>query len=411
MENNKYLKYIKMAFFIAAFTALAFIVVFLLSGCTYSRGLEDLAIVSGISVDREPGLSLHQKGEMDEMENAETSSMGTLNITAQIVSFSSDETGGGSANGPSGSWNLDLRGDSVFDTIRSALGKSPHKLYLSHNQVLLFGKETAESGLKNYVDFFVRDYEARLNVPIAVTEGKASEVLKLESENYKLSSEYLNQLIELQQNHGDSVETRLFDFVQDLVAWEKSTLVPYVKLVGEEEQKEIEVSGVAVFKRGTMVGLLTPDETRGVSWVKGMVSEGHVTVTTEQGVATIEITDASENHSLSFDEEGKLHVKIEIEQTGIIGDATGGAGSCYEKNIEELQKAVETKIKSEIQAGKKKLMELRCDAYGFGDALRRTQVSNWKKFNSDWDKVISEMVFEVEVKSTIKNTGALGENV
>ena len=56
-------------------------------------------------------------------------------------------------------------------------------------------------------------------------------------------------------------------------------------------------------------------------------------------------------------------------------------------------------------------MELRCDAYGFGDALRRTQVSNWKKFNSDWDKVISEMVFEVEVKSTIKNTGALGENV
>ena len=395
MENNKYIKYIKAAFFISASLILIFIVLFLLTGCSYQRELDDLGIVAGIAVDV-------QEGDTNPVE-----------ITAQVVSFSSggSSEGKGSGDGPSGEWNLKLKGKSVFESIRSALDTSNRKLYLSHNQVLIYGRETAEHGLRNYIDFFIRDYEARMNVPLVIADGKASELLEVKPENAVLSAEFLRDLISLQNKQGDGVDTRLFTFAQDLASWEKGTLVPIVGTEGEGEEKHLKIKGTAIIKNDTMVGELDDVATRGVSWVTGDVTEGTVTVVTSQGLATVEITDAKVSKKITFDNSGKMRVKIEIQQTGIIGHATGGAGSGYEKNTEEIQKAIEEEIEKEIRAGKKKLVEYKCDAYGFGDYLRRFDNDRWEQVNSKWDKIIEDMEFVIEVHSHIKNTGALEENI
>ncbi len=395
MENNKYIKYVKAAFFIGASLILIFIVVFLLTGCSYQQELDDLGIVAGIAVDV-------QNGQNDPVE-----------ITAQVVSFSSAGGSGGkeSGDGPSGAWNLKLKGGSVFESIRSALDQSNRKLYLSHNQVLIFGRETAEHGLRDYIDFFIRDYEARMNVPLVIADGKASELLEVEPENAVLSAEFLSDLISLQNRQGDCVDIRLFKFAQDLVSWEKGTLVPIVGTEGEDEKKQLKIKGTAVLKNDTMVGELDAIATRGVSWVKGDVTEGTLTVVTSQGLATIEITDAKVSKKITFDDSGKMHVKIEVQQTGIIGHATGGAGSGYEQNTKEIQKAIEEEIEKEIRAGKEKLIEYKCDAYGFGDYLRRFDNDKWEQINSDWDKIMEDMEFAIEVHSHIKNTGALEENI
>lgn len=395
MDGNKYIKYIKAAFFMGAFLVLLFIVVFLLTGCSYQQELDDLGIVAGIAVDTQNGQST------------------PVEITAQVVSFSSggSSEGKSSGDGPSGEWNLKLKGESVFESIRSALDQSNRKLYLSHNQVLIFGRETAQNGLKDYTDFFIRDYEARMNVPLVIADGKASELLEVKPKNAVLSAEFLSDLISLQNKQGDCVDTRLFTFAQNLASWERGTLVPIVGTEGEGEEKQLKIKGTAVIKNDTMVGELDAITTRGVSWVLGTVTEGTLTVITSQGLVTVEITDAKASRKITFDDSGKMHVNIKIQQTGIIGHATGGAGSGYEKNTEEIQKAVEKEIEKEIRAGKEKLVEYQCDAYGFGDYLRRFDHDRWKKINSDWYDIMKDMEFHTEVRSDIKNTGALEENI
>ncbi len=395
MENNKYIKYVKAAFFVGASLTLVFIVIFLLTGCSYQRELDELGIVAGIGVDAQIG------------ENA------PVEVTAQLVSFSSggSSSGEGGGDGPAGAWNLKLQGESVFEALRSALDISNRKLYLSHNQVLIFGRKTAENGIRDYIDFFIRDYEARMNVPLIIADGKASELLEIEPENAVLSAEFLNDLIALQNKQGDCVDTRLFTLAQDLASWEKSSLVPIVGTEEVGEKKQLKIKGTAVFRNDTMVGELDAIATRGISWVLGKATEGTLSVTTSQGLVTIEITNAKASHKITFDDSGKMYVKIKIQQTGIIGHATKGAGSGYEKNTEEIQKAVEEEIKKEIRAGKEKLVEYKCDAYGFGDQLRRFDHERWKKISAHWDDILRDMEFQIEVKSDIKNTGALEENI
>ena len=401
MENHKYMKYIKAAFFIGASLVLLFIILLLLTSCRSQQELDELGIVAGVAVDTGRGT--------DPLSQGGTS----VEITAQIVSFSSAKStqGKDSGDGPSGAWNLKLQGESVLEAIRSSLNVTNRHLYFSHNQVLIFGRDLAERGLRNHIDFFIRDYEARMNVPLVIADGRGSELLAVEPDNAILSAEFISDLVSLQKKQGDCVDTRFFQFAQDLASWEKGTLVPIIGIDEQDDKKQLKIKGTAVMQKDTMVGELDAIATRGVSWVLGTVKEGTVTVVTPQGLVTVEITDAKVSREITFDQEGKMHVTIKIQQTGIIGHATGGTGNGYEQNIDEIQKAVEKEIEKEIRAGKEKLVACCCDAYGFGDSLRRFQHKTWEEVQSRWEDIFETMVFHIEVHSNINNTGALEENL
>lgn len=403
MSDNKYARVLKWIFFIVAFLMLLFVVVFLFTGCVDKQELEELSVVSGIAVDQGEyagGLSPVSSSTLDRGQTP------GVKLTVEIVAVSSEGTTGKDIEGQ----NLQLKGEDPFSALRAALNTSQNKLYITHNQVLIFSSKLAEQGLREHVDFFVRDYEARLNVPMLIAEGEAAEILQTKIEGSGLTAEYLSNMIEDQSEQGINIHTKMLNFTSNIVSWEKGTLIPMVKLQKKDEKSQIVIDGTAAFAGDTMVGTLDGGQTRGVLWVMGLVKDGLVPVETSQGSVEVEITGSKVSQSIDY-KDGRVVVKVKILQSGIIGSATQGAGYNYEKNIEEIQKATEKAIKQEIENGYRKLAELKCDAYGFGDQIRRSHGDIWKEVCSNWEEVFQNIDFNIEVESTIDNTGALRKDL
>lgn len=393
MTDNKFFRVLKWIFFILAFLILLFVMVFSVSGCANKQELDELTVVSGIAIDSPQNTA----GKLPPV----------LNLAVEYVTISSEGTTGKNVEGQI----LQLQGENPFSSIRGALNLYQNKLYLAHNQLLVFGREIAEGGLKNYIDFFVRDYEARLNVPILIADGEAAKMLEIKTEGIGLTSEFLKNMIESQSEQGMNSFTKLLDFAENLTSWKKGTLIPLVELDDSDKEKpKLMIQKTAVFYEDKMVGTLDGGQTRGVLWVMGKVKDGLINVETEKGSVVVEITGCKTDKKIEV-EDGKLKVRINILQTGAIGSATGEAGYNKDDNISDIQKITEDVIKNEILDSLEAVKSFNCDVYGFGDELRRKENKKWRNISENWDKVFKQAEFIVDVKSTIENTGALGKNI
>lgn len=187
-----------------------------LSGCWDKRELSELAVVMGIALDVGSG----ENGEM-------------LTICAQIANPVSSGGSSGSGGAAEQTYNnFSGSGGSVFEILRGMTHKSSRRLYNSHNQVILFSRELAETqGLGEIIDFFLRDNEIRYNILIAVTEGKAADTLDVTPEYENIPAREIEELIRNQTANSESATCTLLNFVQCGLTAGKAALVPLIKLV------------------------------------------------------------------------------------------------------------------------------------------------------------------------------------
>lgn len=383
------MRIIKICFFSLAIVILVAVIVFMLAGCSAKRELDDRAIVAGIGID------LAEDSDRE------------LAMTVQLVTFQADNFGEGGDAGKSGTWNLNLTGRDPFEMVQAAVRNLDKPLYLSHNNVIVFGRKAAESGLRNYLDFFLRDYETRLSVPLMIAADSAEEVLSVEPQLDSVGAQTLKSLSEIQNFNAQSVNTTVFAFAGNLESAKKATLIPLVKVEGEEEEKHNKIVGAAVFREDVMVGEFTLEEVRGVLWVTGQVQNGAVHAKTEEGELSVKTMEASAKHKFEFQEDGRLIITLEIKQTGILGSTDGSGGYANEQNMRKIQEAVAKEIKTEVEKARKKSAALNTDVYGFGDEIRRKYPARWKQLSENWDEIFRNMQLECNVTVTVQGTGAM----
>jgi spore germination protein KC len=106
------------------------------NGCWDRSELNQLAITTGLAFDT-------------------SESINEIKMTAQVLDLG---TLGPASQGITNEipfWNLKTTGETVFDCVINASMQSPHKLYLAHNQVVIFSEELArQNGVHEYIDFY-----------------------------------------------------------------------------------------------------------------------------------------------------------------------------------------------------------------------------------------------------------------
>ena len=112
-------------------------------GCWSSRELNDLAVVMAIGMD-----TADRTGE--------------IRVTAQTAKAAAMGKDGG-GEGPA-YWNVSGSGQDTFSALRGMADTAGRQLYLAHNQILVFSREMAESGVQGQLDYFLRDRESRSTV-------------------------------------------------------------------------------------------------------------------------------------------------------------------------------------------------------------------------------------------------------
>ena len=172
--------------------------VLLLSGCWGSRELEDIAIVLGIAIGREDD--------------------GRLCAVSQIIIPSNvgiGESGGGdSSNAYTNYYTSSEHLGNCLQDISRRCGKD---VYLSHDLIILFDKTVAAEGIYNYLDYFMRDNELRINVSVLVADGDIADIMDTTSELMKTPAVNMAALADRMAVVSEWEKVTVLDFVENMM--------------------------------------------------------------------------------------------------------------------------------------------------------------------------------------------------
>jgi len=370
---------------------IVFSLVLSLSGCWNRRELNTLAIVMGVGID-----DVKDKDE--------------INMTVQIVDTSVKKTSSkGSDSGGAAYINLNGNGTNVMTIYRDFTHEISRKLYIPHNQVIIFGEELAKNGVHDTLDFFMRDHEARLTVNILVAKGNAKDIFEAKPELATIPMSDLSSRIELQSATSETACLTVIELMNCLSSKTFSAVAPFVELTTVGDKKITTISGGAVFKGDKVVGELNRSETRGYLWVMNKVKSGTMRVDVNDKKATLEIVKGTSKVTPSIAKDGTITFKIAVKQSCTIANQTGKENVSKERNVKLIKTASEKLIKDEIESAISKAKELDSDIFGFGESINRLDSKKWKKLEGNWDEEFKKVKVEISVETTVNGAGRLAE--
>jgi spore germination protein KC len=361
----------------------------LLTGCWDKREIESLFIVTAVGLD-----AAEEEGEME--------------VTFQI-SKSKDSSSGNKESSGDESSSILLKSESktVLEAMEEQNRNSSRTLLLQHNQVILLGSELAEQGVKERLDMFLRNQQARMEVLVLVADGQAGETLGAKVSQETTPGIYLSRMMQDLRRTSLHYNVRLLDFISRLRDGTSAPIAPIVKAEKEGEKETLTVDGLAVFQGDKMVGRLDNDETMGYLWALGKVRQGDVAAEDDQGRAAFIILRLNTSRKTSLRPDGGVKVTLEVEAILRVGELQGFAQTPLEELRPALTALAQEQIKKQILDTAERARELGADIYGFGRSVHTEHPREWKELEGRWDELFQDLELDVQVKVQVPEPGQI----
>ncbi|MDN5347468.1 MAG: spore germination protein [Clostridia bacterium] len=369
-----------------------------LVGCWSREEITQIAIILGTGVD--------------------WTADGRIRLTVQIAkpgSFAGGAEGGGKGREPA-SWAVSAEGKSIEEAERYLAMRVPRDIYWGHCITLVIGEEMAKKGTRIVTSFFLRDREPRETMWVMVAKGEAKDVLETHSNLEKTSAQAAGLLERMKT--GYSVQLR--EFAEMLASKGVQPVVTRVEVKeagvtpGSEQEKkspahkQVEITGVGVFKEDKLIGWLDAEKTRGLMWLKGEPMEGVITVPSpgepDKEVSILirrgktKIVPKYDGKSLRFD------VKIDME--GDMVEQQSLEDLAKPEKIKFLESGMAEEIKRRCNLALKKAQkEYAVDIFGFGNAFHRKYKKEWRELKDRWDDVFRQAEVNITVAARVRVIG------
>lgn len=381
------------------------------TGCWDRTEVGKLAIVIGLGIDK-------------------ISDSDQILLTAQIVNPSAMKKEGGGGQ-EQAFFIATSQGKTIYDAIRNFSKSSPHRMFYSHNSVIMIGEQMAKSSIKPIMDYFERDPQFRRNTLILVTPNTAREILEGEFDLERLSALGMEDVIsEFSKSPGKLVQRK--DFTNALLSRSHSAIAPKMELIDQEAEvikklkelsygeerieigkmkkktKQIRLTGMAIFNNGKLAGYLNDAESRGLLWIIGALKGGAVIARCpeeDEKNFVFEIQEVKTKLFPSFKgEQLKMHVEIESEST-IAEVNCSKLDISKPETIKKLEKLNSEAIEKRIMETINKTQELKSDVLLFSESFFHKHPQKWTKLEKNWGEHFSNIEVTVKVTSKIKRVG------
>ena len=189
-------------------------IIFLLTGCYNYRELNDLAIVSGVSVSKNKD---------------------TYNIIVEVVNPKKEQD---TSSGKEPDYVIyEGVGKSMQEAFRNIVKESPQKLYGAQIDLLIIDEKTAMEGISEILDFFARDPEVRSEFYVVVS--KSNDALKVISPLVNLSSKNIVNSLESTNTYMGTVNLVTYhELLSNFINPYIEIALPSIELVGNEDVGE-----------------------------------------------------------------------------------------------------------------------------------------------------------------------------
>lgn len=380
----------------------------LLNGCWDRIELNDIAVVTGIAVEK--GDKYKYRFTVSVVNSTELSKTSQLGNTANIT--------------------YSLEGNSVSELARKMNVAMSRRLIFSHTRVLIIDKKLAEQGIVGFLDFLERSGEFRNDFNILIAENaNASDVLKItfpiqRDPALKIHS----QLDSLLQDWGGDPNIRLSDFIVAITAKGKNPVCAVVTIKGNPKKGEkvnnnkendlgaiAVIKGLAVFKYDKLIGTLPINDSRNYLWTQDL-KRTNITVACGKDEHNnrlfndIQIISSVSKLSTKY-HNGKVDLFVRVTgEAKLVGTqckATLKELKTYKKYEAALNKHIESSITNTIRTVQQ---DFKVDVFGFGEYLDRKQHKTFTKLDKNWDEYFKDGTVKVDSNIFIRRTGVRNDS-
>jgi spore germination protein KC len=373
----------------------------LLTGCWDRIELNELGIILAVAIDKN-----ETTGEIElTSQFVRPSALGENQIT-KIPTELVTETG-----------------ETVFDAIRNTYDEFDRTSYFAHTKVIIVSDTLAKEGLMDYIDFAFRSQQIRRTVYLIVAkECKAKDILSTEHGIETIQATYITNILKKTQYIPFTTVGNLLDFYQNLTTQGINPICTVGRIVSEPiyqiedknatEDKGVQFRGTAVFKKDKLIGYLDNYETRGLNFLLNKIESGIINISSlnnENKLISIEI---KKSHCVIIPEiiNDKIHFTLKIKEQGNIVEQQQEIDVVDKKTLYKLNTKQNLAIKKEITNVLNKIQkELNSDIVGFGAALASKYPQKWSEVKNDWPQIFPFIDWTLEIKTEIRNAGALAK--
>lgn len=351
-------------------------------------------------------------------------------MTYQVIvpSASGASQGGGSAGGGSqpSVYVFTTKGKTIREAADRGYTENPRRLYFGHTDIIVIGKEVAERGIEQVLDLYFRNIDARETVLVAVTDGKASEIMRKMVPPEKIPGTALAEILRKQNSSSSYFPVvNVFQMAQKLVSDAQTVGVPEI-IVTKGNAKALEsldvnkttsppvkmkVERLGVLHQNRLVGYLNRDESYGISWLTNQIKGSTISFSCSGAAAktkngTVRITSAKTKVTPVRAGEQHYNMRVETEASGdLLMEFMCEEDLSKPQSIKGIEKAVAEEIRNKIEMGWEASRKLRVDLPGFADKIHRKDPKTWKKLKNDWSEELTRIELDIRVKVKLQRPG------
>ncbi len=364
-----------------------------LSGCYNYRELNDLAIVTAISIDYD-----------EKTDNYKVITQVINPIKQQDVSSSGEPT----------FINFSSEKKSLQEAFRTIVLESPKQLYGSQMQILILSETVVENHLPNVIDFFTRDPEMRSEFKIIIAKNdKTLEGVLLQTVLDDLSSSNILDSLEKQgEILGLTCNLTLNDLTNMYLNPYLEIILPSMVVEGPVEEGEkrenitdtvqkatVKIKTTGIFRGKKLLGYLTEDESKMLNLIRGDLKNTIIRLDTDTGYIVFEPNRIKTKTEADVK---KNKVKITIEGFSRIKEVNDMTNLRSVKEIDDLEEKLNKEI--EKMAGETFINirdKYKTDVFKFRDLYYKTDNKYFKENDSNWYEDVYPKL-EIEVNSKIE---------
>lgn len=290
--------------------------------------------------------------------------------------------------------------------------QSAKKLMAGQLRVTLFGDDLAKEGIEEAIHTLAMNSEITTSIYLAVVDGKSKTLLEGQYPNIADVGQHIFNLIDHNINQQQMISSTLHEVVRDIYASFRDFALPKVKKSGEY----IDISGIALFKDGKMVGSLPASDSFYVLLIRENINDGNL-----QLVLPGELAESSKNppnyqpeelpiaidaiktkRDLKIINENEIDLSISLDCRLL--EIHSSLAISDKKITEKIEKEINKKIESEIERIIKYSQEVNSDIFGFGEHFYAF-TRNSKLTEEKWREIYPNLKVNVKIDTEIIRSG------
>lgn len=285
----------------------------------------------------------------------------------------------------------------ALSALQAQVGK---QISVGHVRVIAFGEEVAKEGLDKHLDFFLRTPSIKLDTLMVISAGQSAEKLlnqpTLEEPGMGI---YIYNLLDVVNNNVYIRPVSVNDYTIDREDAPAASIIPTITASGEKTY----LSGVAILKKGKMVGKLNRNEAEALEMLRNTKARGVIPL--GNGKAEFAALGTAKSKIIPSFQKGKFSFLIKVKFNGALREGVlGGDYSTNQKDLAPLAKKMANNEKKFLEKVIHKVQkEFKADVIGLGNAA---YINCPKQFNpKEWEKEFPRVPIKVEVEINLVHAG------